>query len=109
MYGFVSVEPNGNTLKGITYYDEGETPGLGGEIENPKWQAQFVGKELYNEQGQPAIQIAKGAVETNPKHGIDSLSGATLTSNGVQGTFDYWFGANGFGPFLKKFRADEAK
>ncbi len=107
MYGFVSVAPNGDTLKGITYYDEGETPGLGGEIENPKWQAQFVGKELYNAQGQPAIRIAKGAYETDPKHGIDSLSGATLTSNGVQGTFDYWFGPNGFGPYLMKLKAGE--
>lgn len=109
MYGFVALEPNGNTLKGITYYDQGETPGLGGEIENPRWQAQFVGKDLYNQQGDVAIQIAKGAFETNPKHGIDSLSGATLTANGVQGTFDYWFGTQGFGPYLTKLKAEEVK
>ena len=105
MYGFVSVKPDGDTLNGITYYDEGETPGLGGEIENPKWQAQFVGKKLFNAENQPAITIAKGAYQTNKAHGIDSLSGATLTSNGVQGTFDYWFGANGFGPYLMKLKA----
>ena len=106
MYGFVSVQPNGDTLNGITYYDEGETPGLGGEIENPKWQAQFKGKQLFNAEGQPAIVIAKGAYQTNKAHGIDSLSGATLTSNGVQGTFNYWFGSDGFGPYLTKFRKD---
>lgn len=112
MYGFVSVAPNGDTLKGITYYDEGETPGLGGEIENPKWQAQFVGKKLFNAQGQSAIVVGKGAA-SNPvygrEHGIDSLTGATLTSNGVQGTFSYWFGPNGFGPFLDHFRKGELK
>ncbi len=110
MYGFVSVAANGDTIKGITYYDEGETPGLGGEIENPRWQAQFVGKKLFNAQGESAIVVAKGAA-TNPvygrEHGIDSLSGATLTSNGVQGTFSYWFGPNGFGPFLNHFRKGE--
>lgn len=104
MYGFVSVEPDGNTIKGITYYEHGETPGLGGEIENPKWQANFVGKKLLNEQGEPAIRIGKGA-SADKDHGVDALSGATLTSNGVDGTFKYWFGANGFGPYLAKLKA----
>ncbi|MFD0966606.1 Na(+)-translocating NADH-quinone reductase subunit C [Seminibacterium arietis] len=105
MYGFVSVEPDGNTLKGITYYEHGETPGLGGEIENQKWQAHFVGKKLFNGNNEPAIRIAKGA-SSDHEHGIDSLSGATLTSKGVQGTFDYWFGTNGFAPYLTKLRAE---
>ncbi|QIM63624.1 Na(+)-translocating NADH-quinone reductase subunit C [Pasteurellaceae bacterium Orientalotternb1] len=104
MYGFVSVQPDGNTVKGITFYDHGETPGLGGEIENPRWQANFVGKKLQNEQGQSAITIGKGA-SADKDHGIDALSGATLTSNGVDGTFKYWFGANGFGPYLAKLKA----
>ncbi len=103
MYGFVSIQPDGNTIKGITFYDHGETPGLGGEIENPKWQAKFVGKLLLDEENQPAIRVGKGA-SSDAQHGIDSLSGATLTSKGVQGTFDYWFGANGFGPYLAKLK-----
>ncbi len=104
MYGFVSVKPDGNTLDGITFYDHGETPGLGGEIENPKWQSQFVGKKLFDKSGTPGIKIAKGASQ-DQEHGIDSLSGATLTSNGVQGTFDLWFGKKGFGPFLENVQA----
>lgn len=103
MYGFVSVQPDGNTIKGITYYDHGETPGLGGEIENPRWQANFVGKKLQNQQGESAITIGKGA-SADKEHGIDALSGATLTSNGVDGSFKYWFGANGFGPYLNKLK-----
>lgn len=104
MYGFVSVQPDGNTIKGITFYDHGETPGLGGEIENPRWQANFVGKKLQNANGDSAITIGKGA-SADKEHGIDALSGATLTSNGVDGTFKYWFGANGFGPYLAKLKA----
>lgn len=104
MYGFVSVEPDGNTIKGITFYDHGETPGLGGEIENPRWQAKFVGKKLRNEKGESAITIGKGA-SADKEHGIDGLSGATLTSNGVDGTFKYWFGKNAFGPYLTKLNA----
>lgn len=104
MYGFVSVQPDGNTIKGITFYDHGETPGLGGEIENPRWQANFVGKKLQNEEGVSAITIGKGA-SADKDHGIDALSGATLTSKGVDGTFKYWFGENGFGPYLTKLKA----
>ncbi|KAE9536105.1 Na(+)-translocating NADH-quinone reductase subunit C [Ursidibacter arcticus] len=104
MYGFVSVQPDGNTIKGITYYEHGETPGLGGEIENPRWQQNFVGKKLQNESGESAIRVAKGA-SADKDHGIDGLSGATLTSNGVDGSFKYWFGANGFGPYLAKLKA----
>ncbi|MDG6882063.1 Na(+)-translocating NADH-quinone reductase subunit C [Phocoenobacter uteri] len=104
MYGFVSIQPDGNTINGITYYDQGETPGLGGEIENPRWQAQFKGKKLLNEKGESAITIGKGA-SADKEHGIDGLSGATLTSRGVDGTFKYWFSENGFGPYLAKLKA----
>lgn len=109
MYGLLALAPDCETIKGITYYDEGETPGLGAEIENPRWQAQFVGKKLYNSEGKVVLKIAKGAVQSDPQSGVDSLSGATLTSNGVQNTFDYWFGVNGFKPFLDKFKAREGK
>lgn len=104
MYGFVSVKPDGNTLNGITYYEQGETPGLGGEIANPLWQQKFVGKKLYNEQGDVAIRVGKGA-GADQNHGVDGLSGATLTTKGVQGTFDYWFGKNGYKPYLAKLKA----
>ena len=94
MYGFVAVAPDANTIKGITYYDQGETAGLGG----------FVDKKLFDDDQRVAIRIAKNA-SSNKEYGVDALSGATLTSNGVQGSFDYWFSQNGFGPFLAKFKA----
>ncbi len=104
MYAFVAVETDGNTIAGITYYEQGETPGLGGEVENPTWRAQFVGKKLFDDNHQPAIKIVKGGAPAGSEHGVDGLSGATLTGNGVQGTFDFWLGDMGFGPFLAKVR-----
>ncbi|AEH32472.1 NADH:ubiquinone reductase (Na(+)-transporting) subunit C [Vibrio anguillarum] len=104
MYAFVAVETDGNTVSGITYYEQGETPGLGGEVENPSWRAQFVGKKLFDDNHQPAIKVVKGGAPAGSEHGVDGLSGATLTSNGVQHTFDFWLGDMGFGPFLAKVR-----
>ncbi|WP_261882684.1 Na(+)-translocating NADH-quinone reductase subunit C [Vibrio pelagius] len=104
MYAFVAVETDGNTVSGITYYEQGETPGLGGEVENPTWRAQFVGKKLFDENHKPAIKVVKGGAPEGSEHGVDGLSGATLTSVGVQHTFDFWLGEMGFGPFLAKVR-----
>ncbi|MCG6463476.1 Na(+)-translocating NADH-quinone reductase subunit C [Vibrio parahaemolyticus] len=104
MYAFVAVETDGNTVSGITYYEQGETPGLGGEVENSSWRAQWVGKKLFDENHKPAIKVVKGGAPAGSEHGVDGLSGATLTGNGVQGTFDFWLGDMGFGPFLAKVR-----
>jgi Na+-transporting NADH:ubiquinone oxidoreductase subunit C len=104
MYAFVAVKPDGNTIDAITYYEQGETPGLGGEVENPRWRGLFVGKELYDANGNPAIQIVKGQAAAGSKHEVDGLSGATLTSVGVEHTFTFWLGEQGFGPFLSKVR-----
>ncbi len=105
MHGFLALDTDGNTIKALNYYEHGETPGLGGEIQNPKWVAQFVGKKLFDEQGKPAIKVLKpGNANPTSAHDVDGLSGATLTSNGVQHTFDFWAGAKGFAPFLAKVR-----
>ncbi|MFY2507864.1 Na(+)-translocating NADH-quinone reductase subunit C [Vibrio pectenicida] len=104
MYAFVAVETDGNIVSGITYYEQGETPGLGGEVENPSWTAQWIGKKLFNDNHKPAIKVVKGGAPAGSEHGVDGLSGATLTSNGVQHTFDFWLGDMGFGPFLAKVR-----
>jgi len=102
MYAFVALNPDGNTIEAITYYDHGETPGLGGEVANPKWRALWEGKKIYDQRGEIAIKIVKGQADANSLHDVDGLSGATLTANGVQNSFDFWMGPKGFGPYLKK-------
>ena len=104
MYAFVALDTDGRTIKGITYYDQGETPGLGGEIENPNWRAQFIGKRVVDDNGQPALRVMKGAAPQGDLYAVDGLSGATLTANGVQHSFNFWMGEMGFGPFLKQVR-----
>ena len=99
MYGFLAIDADGQTVRELIYYQQKETPGLGGEVQNPAWQAKWDGKELY-EGGDVAIRVVKNANPSNP-HTIDALSGATLTSNGVENTVRYWVGEQGFGQFLK--------
>ena len=100
MYGMLAIDNDGNTVRELVYYDHKETPGLGGEVQNPQWKALWRGKRLFKD-GEIAIRVKKGAAPDN-LYAVDALSGATLTSNGVQNTLDYWLGENGFGPYLKK-------
>ncbi|MCC2617899.1 Na(+)-translocating NADH-quinone reductase subunit C [Aestuariibacter halophilus] len=100
MYGFLAVDADGNTTRELVYYKHKETPGLGGEVQNPSWKAKWDGKKLYKD-GDVAIQVKKNAAADNP-YSVDALSGATLTSNGVQNTLSYWVGENGYGTFLKR-------
>ena len=93
------------------FYQHGETPGLGGEVDNPKWTGQWPGKTLFDENGELAVQVVKGSVDPqSPKavHQVDGLAGATLTGNGVDNLLKFWLGQNGFGPFIANLRAGEA-
>ena len=113
MYGFLVLKPDTTTVAGIGFYQHGETPGLGGEIDNPNWQNSWVGKKIYGESmSEVMLKVIKGQVDTSaPKaeYKIDGLAGATLTANGVSGMLKYWLGKSGFGPFLKKFREANGK
>ncbi|GEA13478.1 Na(+)-translocating NADH-quinone reductase subunit C [Alteromonas sp. KUL49] len=99
MYGFLALDADGATVRELIYYQQKETPGLGGEVQNPAWQAKWDGKKLF-EGSDVAFRVVKNANPSNP-YTIDALSGATLTSNGVENTILYWVGEQGFGPFLK--------
>lgn len=112
MYGYVAIDSDLRTIDGIAFYEHGETPGLGGEIENPAWAAGWQGKKLYDDQGQMAIKVAKGAAKAKGEaasYEVDGLSGATLTGNGVQRLFHFWFDQQGFKPFLDRLRNEEGK
>ncbi|SHI11342.1 Na(+)-translocating NADH-quinone reductase subunit C [Ferrimonas marina] len=107
MYAFLALEPDMNTVKALVYYDQGETPGLGAEVENPRWKAQWVGKQLFDDNGELAIRVVKGGADPADIHGVDGLSGATLTSNGVNNSLEYWLGDEGFAAFIDKVREGE--
>ena len=108
LYGFLALEPDANTVAGLGFYEHAETPGLGGEVDNPKWKAHWPGKEIYGSDGAVAIEVIKGTVDagaSGAEHKVDGLAGASLTTNGVNNLVRYWVGQNGFGPYLDKFHA----
>lgn len=112
MYGFIALDSDLKTIKGITFYEHGETPGLGGEIDNPSWKEKWPGKKAFDDSGDVSIQVIKGQVDPgteNAEYKVDGLSGATITSRGVSNMLEYWLGDTGFGPFLNNIRNGEVK
>jgi Na+-transporting NADH:ubiquinone oxidoreductase subunit C len=106
LYGFLAMEADadsGMPVTGITYYEHAETPGLGGEVDTPGWKAQWPGKLLLSQDGEPMLDVTKPGNASEPNE-VDGISGATITSNGVEGMVNYWLGDDGFGPFLKRYR-----
>ncbi|MCJ8167717.1 Na(+)-translocating NADH-quinone reductase subunit C [Atopomonas sediminilitoris] len=111
LYGFIALKGDLNTVKGMGFYQHAETPGLGGEVDNPKWKGQWPGKTLFDADGKLSVAVVKGGVDPQSAeavHQVDALAGATLTSNGVDSLLKFWLGEQGFGPFLAKLRAGEA-
>ena len=102
LYGFIALEDNLNDIFGLQFYQHAETPGLGAEVDNPKWKSQWKGKKLNNENGELMIQVAK--TQKYKDHHIDALAGATLTSNGVDNLVKFWMGKDGFQKFLNNLK-----
>ena len=110
LYGYVALKADANTVIGLGFTDHGETPGLGGEVDNPRWKALWPGKQVYRD-GEVALSLIKGNVDPSAPQAtwqVDGLAGSTLTSRGVTNLVHFWLGENGFGPFLAKLKAGEA-
>ena len=110
LYGYLAIKPDGREVVGLQFYEHAETPGLGGEVDNPIWRAKWPGKLLFDEGGELQVQVVKGAAATGPEgiHQVDGLAGATLTSVGVSNLVRYWAGESGFGSFLKNLQQELA-
>jgi len=111
LYGYIALAPDLNEVLGITFYQHGETPGLGGEIDNPSWRAKWSQRMVFGPKGsepstwgQVRIKVIKGAAGPPQRapHQVDGLSGATITGNGVTHLVRFWLGSHGFGPFIKR-------
>ena len=106
LYGFIALDRDTTTVRGITYYQHGETPGLGGEVDNPSWKALWPGRKVYDQDWDVALDVVKGQAgpPSADPYQVDGLSGATITSRGVDNMIDFWLGENGFKPYLENFR-----
>ncbi len=109
MYGFIALDKNLKDVRGFTFYEHGETPGLGGEVDNPNWKAEWIGKKIFDDNWDLKIEVIKGKVDRE-KHDavykVDGLSGSTLTTRGVDNLVRFWLGESGYGAFLKKVREE---
>ena len=109
MYGFLALQPDLRTVTGFSFYEHGETPGLGGEVDNPTWKAMWPGKQVFDENGDIAVEVAKGRVNPNDADAIyqvDGLAGASITARGVTNLLHFWLGNAGFGPYLEKLKSE---
>ena len=109
MYGFLALDADLTTVNGFAFYEHGETPGLGGEIDNPTWKGQWPGKKIYDEQGTLRIDVLKGQVNPgspDAAYQADGLAGATLTARGVGNLLKYWLGDDGYRLFLERLKKE---
>ncbi|MEM6708376.1 MAG: Na(+)-translocating NADH-quinone reductase subunit C [Pseudomonadota bacterium] len=105
LYGYLALEGDLTTIAGIGFYEQKETPGLGGEVDNPNWKALWPGTRLFNDSGEPQVALVKSrsaAGSTAAAYEVDALSGATFTTRGVENLVNFWTGELAFGPYLKQ-------
>ena len=105
LWGYLALGGDGNTIRGLSFYEHGETPGLGSEIDTEAWLSQWSGKRLFDEQGEPRIRVVKGRAERASPYEVDGIAGATRTGDGVTNLIRFWTGPDGFGPYLERMRA----
>lgn len=89
LYGYLAVDKLGKNVLGLIFYKQGETPGLGAEIEKEWFVQNFDNKTLFNENKLVGVRVAKGSAARDPSYKFDSsrlvdgISGATITGNGI--------------------------
>ncbi|MEM7461675.1 MAG: Na(+)-translocating NADH-quinone reductase subunit C [Pseudomonadota bacterium] len=105
LYGFIALDANGNDIVALQFYEHAETPGLGAEVDNPRWKALWPGKKLADDDGNLQITVAKSPPPAGEDYHVDGLAGATLTSVGVNNLVRFWLGEAGYGPFLENLNS----
>ncbi|MCF6169808.1 MAG: NADH:ubiquinone reductase (Na(+)-transporting) subunit C [Bacteroidales bacterium] len=108
IWGNIALKEDFNTVVGVTFDHKGETPGLGAEITTAAFCDQFVGKTIFGDDGHfMSIMVVKGGAQKLPQnmqiHGVDAISGGTITSDGVNAMIKDVLSA--YLPYIKKQRA----
>ena len=109
LYGYIALESDLNTVAGMTFYEQNETPGLGDQITHDHWLEQWQGRQIYDDRLHPMFRVNDGVVQPGSeaaRHQVDALTGATVTGNAVTNLIHYWFGPHGYQAFLEHLRED---
>jgi len=126
LYGYLALDGEDlNTIIGLSFAEHKETPGLGGEVDNPKWKRQWPGKKIYDDEGNIAISLVKNAIRSDQAEGssgathganwdpslyaVDALSGASLTSRGINNLLQFWFGEEGYEKFFANLKENKVQ
>ncbi len=103
IWGYIALEPDMNTVKGIVMDHSGETPGLGAEITTDKVQSSFVGKTIFEGNDFVSVSMKKGGATNN--HEVDAISGGTKTCDGVNAMLKS--GLEGYLPYLNANKSNK--
>jgi Na+-transporting NADH:ubiquinone oxidoreductase subunit C len=106
IFGYLALDGDANTVVGITFYEHGETPGVGSEIETEAWREGWTGKHVADEAGVVRIRVVdpEARPEGDPRFLVDGIAGATRSSQGVGNMVRFWVGDDAFGPYLRRLR-----
>ena len=98
---YLALEADLNTVAAFTVYEQGETPGLGANIAEESWQAQWAGKRIFEDEDF-AISVVRG--NASGPYEVDGISGASVTGYAISDMLEFWMGERGFGPFLERLK-----
>lgn len=107
MHAFIALATDGRTVKNILFYEQNETPMLGAKVEDPDWLRQWPGKKVLNENAQPALNVVQQRSGDADEYTVDGITGATMTSSGVEKSIHFWLGDRGYGHFLQRLVKDK--
>lgn len=105
IWGYIAFDDNGETIYGAYFAHQGETPGLGAEIEKPAFSGQFDGKDIFSKEGAfTSVAVVKAGKEPQDRAWVHAISGGTITSQGVQKML--YDSLEPYTAFLKKLQSD---
>lgn len=105
IYGYIAINSDLNTIAAVTFYEHGETPGIGDKIQDNDWLKQWRGRAIY-ESNDVLFEVGKRTAPSASNYQVDAITGATITSQSTGTMIRYWFGEHGFRPYLARLREE---
>ena len=108
LYGYIALEADLNTIAAMTFYEQAETAGLGDQVQSREWLGKWRGRKIYSDAGSVRFRVASSVVAPDSpeaSYEVDVMTGATITGDAVTRLIRYWFGPQGYAPFIESLKA----